>query len=457
MKLAHITEDGKRKQTIKDHSLGTAELASGFAARFGGQAFAYNAGILHDIGKYAESFQRRLRGSREKYEHSAAGAYLLFNSKSISGYLLSYCVAGHHTGLPDGGYKTDNSDGATLYAKLNRQEKSTADISEGINELDSAEYLTSLPLPFRFDDEYSAAFFIRMIFSCLTDADFLDTERFMTDGQKVRSSGEGLPELATRLENYMRKFDNATGSINLLRKGIYQSCIAAAEDSPGIFRLCVPTGGGKTLSSMAFALKHAIKNGKRRIIYCIPYISIIRQTAGIFEEIFGADNVLAHYSTADYIETDDSPSTLRLASENWDKPIIITTNVQFFESIFSNRTSRCRKLHNIADSVVIFDEAQMIPNDYLNPCLRAIKELTEYYGVSAVLCTATQPAFETLINRKIIDIYPDYARLFNLLKRVTYKNIGYRTNDEMAELLKAEKNLLFLTSRRPPRGGRGLK
>ncbi len=446
MKLAHISEDGKRGQTILDHSQGTAELASCFASVFSGSEYAYNAGMLHDIGKYAEQFQRRLHGSSEKYEHAAAGAQLLYNSKSISGYLLSYCVAGHHTGLPDGGYETDSSDGATLCAKLSRQEKSAADISEGINEIESARYLTPLRFPFRCADEYSVAFFIRMIFSCLTDADYLDTERFMNDGQKIRISGESLPELASRLENHMKKFDNATDSINSLRMDIYRSCVAAAESPPGIFRLCVPTGGGKTLSSVAFALKHAIKNKKRRIIYCIPYISIIRQTAGIFEEIFGTDNVLAHYSTADYIETEDTPSALRLASENWDKPVIITTNVQFFESLYSNRTSRCRKLHNIAESIVIFDEAQMIPNEYLLPCLRAILELTEHYGVSAVLCTATQPAFETLIGRQIKDIYPDYARLFSLLKRVTYRNIGYRTNDEMAALIKAEKSCLCVVN-----------
>ena len=462
--FAHKTDDN-RFQTITDHAQGTEKLAAEFAESFG---FAYEAGIagrFHDVGKYSRTFQRRLAGSNEKYEHSSAGMYLFLN-RALSGsagiyadMLAAHMLAGHHSGLPDTGNKNDTELEATLFGKKRRRETAGIDFEAYKNELGELPTLNELPpefLPSKKcpDRWFSYQFLGRMLFSSLVDADFLDTERFMSDGNVVRDGGEDFERLIEKFDRYMAEnFKGKTGKLNENRAQILESCRKAADQNKGIYRLTVPTGGGKTLSSMAFALGHLKKHGMKRIIYVIPYVSIIKQTVAKFEEIFGKDNVLGHYSTADY-STDENGerSAAELASENWDKPIIVTTNVQFFESLFSNRTSSCRKLHNIADSVLIFDEAQMLPVGLLRPCLRSIAELVKNYRATALLCTATQPALESLLADNSVtagEICPDVERMYSDFARVRYEKLGKVSDDELCERLsEAGSALCVMNSRK---------
>jgi CRISPR-associated endonuclease/helicase Cas3 len=253
------------------------------------------------------------------------------------------------------------------------------------------------------------AFLVRMLFSCLVDADFLATEAFMSRGSIDRGVRIGLDTLKTQLEAYMRSLrQNAKPSeLNAIRTEILEHVVARANEAPGFFTLTVPTGGGKTLASLSFALAHALRdreNPKRRVIYVIPFTSIIEQTAAIFRDALGQDAVLEHHSNFDWEavprrsggrdggDARDGFGALRRAAENWDAPIVVTTAVQFFESLFASRTSSCRKLHNIADSVIVLDEAQTLPQPFLLPCLAALDELRRNYGVTVVFCTATQPA-----------------------------------------------------------------
>lgn len=216
-----------------------------------------------------------------------------------------------------------------------------------------------------------------------------------------------------------------------------EDCLRAAHRPRGLFTLTVPTGGGKTLSSLAFALSHALEHGLRRVIYVIPYTSIIEQTADVFREALGGDSVLEHHSNVTYERDDEETDFLRLAAENWDLPIIVTTNVQFFESLFANKTSRCRKLHSIANSVIIFDEAQMLPPDFLAPCVRAIEELVRNYRCTAVLCSATQPALESLFSPALraTEICSEPEALYEALRRVRFVHMGEADTASLAARL----------------------
>lgn len=433
---AHKSTDG-RLQTVAEHSRGAAERAEMFAGEFGFGEEARTAALFHDVGKYAPAFQARLNGGRERYEHSSAGMSLfadmfystsasINNARRAAALLIAYAIAGHHSGLPDYGSETDTSDGDTFIAKIKRRAEIGNDFAAYREEFGAPPCPRALPTRFISNGGWFGYQFLgRMLFSALVDADFLDTEAFMSPAPN-RDGGESFDVLAERFRRHMAEnFTDARGNLNAKRAEILAHCLDAAPHEPGIFRLTVPTGGGKTLSSMAFALAHLRAHGLRRIIYVIPYVSIIRQTVDIFENIFGERNVLGHYSTAEFGNPDsdvrsDVRSPAELAAENWDKPIIVTTNVQFFESLYANRTSACRKLHNISRSVIIFDEAQMLPVGLLRPCLHAMCELVKNYGCSAVLCTATQPALEGLLTDcgvaareicpDVADMYPDFAR-----------------------------------------------
>ena len=219
------------------------------------------------------------------------------------------------------------------------------------------------------------------------------------------------------------------------------------ESEKGLFRLTVPTGGGKTIASLAFALRHAVKNKMDRVIYVIPYTSIIEQNAKVFQDILGKENVLEDHSNVDY-KSSEELMTMQLAAENWDKPVVVTTNVQFFESLFANKTSKCRKLHNIANSVIIFDEAQMLPNDYLKPCIAMVEEFLNNYGISAVLCTATQPALESFFQRErsATELCPRMEEQFTFFKRTVFENIGVLTEETIVESLKEEYQALCIVN-----------
>lgn len=440
--IAH--KDGEREQSIEDHLKGTAELAAKFAAKFGGEEYAYCCGMIHDIGKYSLEFQKKIREDlNNMVDHATAGAQLCMN---LEGYypILSYCIAGHHAGLPDYGDTTHRSSlCGRLKKRINNYEAYKEEIK--IPEIYKEPFdITSVSNPY-----FSLSVFIRMIYSCLVDADFLDTEFFMKNGKVERESGECMKNLWKKLEKHISKWlsNNDRDSINGRRTEILKNCIAEGEKERGIFRLTVPTGGGKTIASLAFALNHAVQHNMDRIIYVIPYVSVIEQNAEVFRKILGKENVLENHCNIDY-ETSEELMPMQLASENWDKPIVVTTNVQFFESLFANRSSKCRKIHNIANSVVIFDEAQMLPLDYLVPCMAMIQELVQNYKTTAVLCTATQPALDCFLDgkNKITELCPRMQDQFDFFKRVTYENIGAVSKEDIVGRLENENRALCIVN-----------
>jgi CRISPR-associated endonuclease/helicase Cas3 len=315
--------------------------------------------------------------------------------------------------------------------------------------------------------EVSLSLWVRMIFSCLVDADFLDTEAFFEpDKPETRKGYPKLSELLPIFNQYMEDKKVKLGearetTVNRLRDNILSRCRDMASFPPGIFTLTVPTGGGKTLSSLAFALQHAVTHGKNRIIYVIPYTSIIEQTADQFRDAFrgAGEAVLEHHSNLDASdETKETPRS-RLECENWDAPIIVTTSVQFFESLFASRTSRCRKLHNIVNSVIILDEAQLLPPDFLKPILEALKELRKNYGVTVVFCTATQPAlgphkavdFDFPGIPEMTEIVDDPGALHQKLKRTDVRkvrNLEPLSWEDVAEGLREHDSVLCVVNRR---------
>jgi CRISPR-associated endonuclease/helicase Cas3 len=314
--------------------------------------------------------------------------------------------------------------------------------------------------PFDIDKKrvgFQLSFFARMIYSCLVDSDFLDTEKFMDPDKAVWRSGyPSLKTMENSLDTMLKKLKQADVSkaINVERSYVLECCLDAAKRIPGLFSLTVPTGGGKTLSSMAFALKHALKHNLKRIIYVIPYTSIIEQNAEVFRNVFGDDAVLEHHSNYEsQMKEGEEFCRHNLTAENWDAPLIVTTNVQFFESLHANRSSRCRRIHNIAKSVVILDEAQMLPASFLRPCMESIRELVSSYGVSIILCTATQPALSTTETFRdgldnVQEIISDRARLYKSLNRVHIHKIGAISNVDLSVRLLKEKQVLCIVNTR---------
>lgn len=448
--LAHISEDRTRQQTILEHLQGTAELAERFAEPFGGSAQARLAGMLHDIGKYSTEFQQRLQGAPFSVDHSTAGAQ---EAKKLHQVEVAFAVAGHHSGLPDGGNFSDDASSSTLLGRC----KKTVPVYESWRKDISDKLLANRPSQIP-DDNLSEAFYIRMLYSCLVDADFLDTETFMAGVAAPRGGYDDIPTLFQKLTQYIAPWMSPKNSLNQKRCAILQCCLSAGEKTAyGLYSLTVPTGGGKTISSLAFALAHAQKHNKSRVIYVIPYISIIDQTAQVFRQVLGEENVLEHHSGADHFATGDSlsPALYRqtLAAENWDAPIIVTTAVQFFESLYSNRSSLCRKLHNISNSVVIFDEAQNLPIQHLRPCVDAIAQLVQYYRVTAVLCTATQPALQPLFAEQaptlsIHEICPEIPELYQFFRRTTLCHCEALTEEALAICLDRQPQTLCVVNRR---------
>lgn len=390
--LAHVGQNGAA-QTVLAHLNQTAALCSRFAAAFGAEEQGRLAGLAHDIGKYSDAFQRRLNGG-PKVDHATAGAWECAQRGQI---FAAFAVAGHHGGLPDGGSRTDRSDGGTFWARINR-----ADAGE-LPPYDAWRQEVTLPkapFPALSPGQAEGMFFTRMLYSCLVDADFLDTEAFMAGSPVPRGGGDDVEELERRLKAYISNRFHPDSKLNKQRCAILSRCLEqGGAQKPGLFTLTVPTGGGKTVASLAFALRHAKAHGLDRVVYVIPYTSIIEQNAQVFRDILGEENVLEHHSGVLYdIKEEADPQAIRMAkaTENWNKPVVVTTAVQFFESLFADRSSKCRKLHNLAKSVIIFDEAQMLPVPYLRPCVFAISQLVKHYGVSAVLCTATQPSLDGL-------------------------------------------------------------
>ena len=474
--IAHVSE-GFVVHSLHEHLQEVARRASKAADRFSSGQWTELAGRWHDLGKYSADFQSFIKkasgydaeahitsetdAAPGRVNHSTAGAIHAIDTLGLPGRILAYLVAGHHAGLPDW-EKLESGTGGSLRERLQRTELLDAALAARIpNEILEARQ-PRLEIPC---GRAGFALWVRMLFSCLVDADFLDTEAFM-DGKKAgqRSAWPELATLKTRFDEHMAELTRSAANtlVNRLRNQILQQCRDKAGQDPGFFSLTVPTGGGKTLSGMAFALEHAIAHGKRRIIHIIPYTSIIEQTAGIFRGIFG-EAVIEHHSSLDpEHETERS----RLAAENWDAPVIVTTSVQFFESLFAARTSRCRKLHNIVDAVVVLDEAQLLPPEFLQPILNALNLLVVHYGVTVVLSTATQPALESRTNsfgktvlrgldhmREIID---DPDALYAKLERVHVRlpedfHAGVSWERIAAEIAQHDSVLVIVNTRRQAR------
>lgn len=434
--IAHRRDDGTEQELVT-HLKNTAKLASEFAKVFNNQEYAYACGLLHDLGKYSDAFQKRIKEEGKRCDHSTAGARVI-KELCKSGKLLSYCIAGHHSGLPNhGSYKDMPREGTLCSRFTNSYVIPSYDAYK-----DEIEYLSLEPVPkLKFlsqqkDMGMTFYMFIKMMYSCLTDADYLDTEDFMSNGQAIRNVTYDFNNMLNELNNRLKDFKDTEGIINEKRRYILNQCITKANLPRGLFTLTVPTGGGKTLSSMAFALNHLITNKMSRIIYVIPYTSIIEQNAKVFSDIFGKQYILEHHSNYDFTSNeDDFNDVKKLAIQNWDMPIVITTNVQFFESLFSNRSSRLRKLHNIANSIIIFDEAQMLPLEYLKACTKGIGELIHNYQCTAVLCSATQPAIMDMFPQEIksIEICENTKELYQIFKRTTIINRELLLTEDLAE------------------------
>lgn len=465
--------DKSEWQCLKDHLVDTARLAVDFGRDAGIAELAHVAGLMHDIGKYSKAFQSRLEGSKRRVDHSTAGAreiVTLFKGQPQQAFaeMLAYCIAGHHTGLPDYGSKADVEGDGTLLARLDKSQ--LEDYSAYKTEIDLADLRLPEKFPFPPIKNYkgknmlrfSVSFLTRIVYSALVDADFQETETYMYGREKPRGGYTSIEELCHTFNQFLQKFDNPVGELNKKRTATLRACIARSSEKPGFFTLTVPTGGGKTFTSMGFALNHAAEHSLKRIIYVIPFTSIIEQNAAEFKKCLGEANILEHHANFDWEQkrktsgelSDDQTtsvySKLKLAAENWDIPIVVTTNVQFFESLYANRSSRCRKLHNLAKSVIIFDEAQMLPLEYMEPCMNAVQELVQNYGASAIFCTATQPSLERFLapHTAVKELAPNPQELFDFYRRVQVKNKGKLPDNDLLEEMKEQPQALCIVNTR---------
>jgi CRISPR-associated endonuclease/helicase Cas3/CRISPR-associated endonuclease Cas3-HD len=456
MYYAHSTQNPDKSdwQPLKDHLTNVATLSRNFADDFNAGDLAYASGLLHDLGKYSLDFQRRLEGAGIHVDHSTAGAQEAgkFYHPSFS-RILSYVITGHHGGLQNFG-----SIESGLVERLHKIDLPNYSVySNEISLIDQNQFRLTLK-PFQNKTGFCFSFFTRMLYSCLVDADSLDTEKFHSpENDRLRGKYDSFDDLCKKFTISMEEKNSRSNNsaINRERRKIFDQCVEAGQLPPGFFSLTVPTGGGKTLSSMAFALEHLKTHGLKRIFYVIPYTSIIEQNAKIFRDIFGSRNVLEHHSNFDpgiVKNTDEDPvsESLKLATENWDMPLVVTTNVQFFESLFSNKRSRCRKLHNLAKSVIILDEAQMLPTGCLLPCLAALSELVRNCSATVVICTATQPKLGDLLDKSIRprEIIDEPNTLYESFKRVRVTDLKSLSDAELVARLNEQRQVLCIVNTR---------
>lgn len=466
IRYAHTNEERPEKywHPLDVHLRDTAISAETFAAVFGCGDWGHLVGLWHDLGKYSDAFQNYLRACNPedgghggeisgRVDHSTAGAQHAAGLGQ-AGRLLAYCIAGHHAGLPN---NEDNEAGLSARL-LKKVEPYSAAPDSLLNR--------TLPSPPRLKCPnarssermgFTLAFFTRMLFSCLVDADYLDTEAFMKPERgTLRQGGHAsCAELLIRLNAHLEEKERVDTHVNRVRRDVLEACRSQAKLPPGLFSLNVPTGGGKTLSSLAFALAHAAEHGLHRVVYAIPFTSIIEQTADVFRIALGDlhSEVLEYHGNLPPDDPIRQSERSRLASENFDASLVVTTNVQIFESLFASRTSRCRKLHRLAKSVIILDEAQTLPPQLLAPTLAALEELVNNYGATVVLCTATQPAVERrerfpigLQNvRPLID---EPTRLHMSLRRTAVTLLGATSNDDLVERLRGERQVLCIVNSR---------
>lgn len=421
---------------LKDHLAAVADRAGGFAAAFESEQIGQSVGLLHDLGKASCGFQdyllkchtAKLCGERppaSRIDHKLAGAATASKVGGSFG-LLAIPIIGHHGGMTD----ISDVESRTAPENLNR----VASIVDRTSEILPHDLqCTQLPSQFVAGSS-SCELFLRMLYSCLVDADSLDTESFWEPEKNLmRHPGESIANLWDRFQEdqarLIKSVRDTETLVNRVRREIYDACAESASSPQGVFKLTVPTGGGKTRSGMAFALKHAAVRDLRRVIVAIPYTSIIDQNTKVYREILGENNVLEHHSALDIPDSDtysEEQQRIELAAENWDAPVVVTTTVQLLESLFSNKRSKCRKLHSLARSVIILDEVQTLPLGMLQPILSVLRELVTNYHVTLVLSTATQPAFEGSSPYlegfpECREVVPSAKRYFDALKRVEYR------------------------------------
>lgn len=465
--IAHQTEDKTRKQLLKHHLENTAELCRYFAVEEFKQ-LAYICGLCHDIGKYSTGFQKRINGVNIRVQHSIGGANEVLKEKgdkNITSWIVAFCIAGHHTGIPDGGTDIDSVDDTTLLGRL----KNKGDFSEykkdiTLGNIMTNEEFTSLAMPSckSIEDIIEFyAFVTRYIYSCLTDADFIDTERFfkghIRDGLK-----NDFEKCRNLLLEYMANFKQDT-PIRIARNNLLNEAVENVKKNAEIYLMNMPTGSGKTLCSIRVALEriNILKNTpkkKKRIIYVIPYTSIIEQTADTFENIFKGESILQHHSNFYEKKSDDNETyakeiakRLKLATENWDAEFIITTDVQFFESLYHYKSRFMRKIHNMADSIIIFDEIHTMPKNYLEPCIRGVGYITKYLNSEAVFMTATMPNFKEIFKEyipfcNVEELVSD--RYNSVFKKCDYKYIGDISDEALIMKIEDYKSTLIVVNKR---------
>ena len=457
--FAHVDNKG-RKQTLEAHLEGTAQLAASFAVDELKSA-AFYLGRIHDIGKCRPDFQRRLNGEKIRCEHACCGAAEIMKNGGLASYLLAYCAAGHHSGLQNGGAKNDSPDDGTLHAALNKDasdylpegerfRRSMPDMKPLINMISDGTRDISECIE-------RSAFFTRYLFSCLTDADFIDTERFCSPDTDRNIKGDFAKALEM-VDGELAKFKCDT-AVRTARKSLQEQAFSACQYG-GIHIMNMPTGSGKTLCSIRLALQKAVSEGKKRIIYVIPYTSIIEQTADVFTKIFGdVLPVVQHHSNYCPDEDESSDITedkLKKVCENWDAPLIVTTNVQFFQSFYHRKSSRLRKLHNIADSVIVFDEVHMMPVPFLQPCVRAVGYAVKYLGSEAFFLSATMPDFAELFHKYAKGC--DYDELirdktdFKMFRNSQIRYLGEITWDKLAQMSEENESTLIIVNSRKSAG-----
>lgn len=451
-------------ELLETHLAKVAEKCQQFAAAFHAGEWGWIAGRCHDLGKASAEFQRYIRQSTDsenageetsaaqRINHSTFGArYVAQNLPGPTGRMLAFCIAGHHAGLADTWPESDSSSRSYLEYRLREESIPSVPVPDLTLRAPSLSLKTNgAPRAF------SLAFFARMLFSCLVDADRTCTESFCEPQQALERSvlRPSLTQLRDRLDVYLREKsqDAPNTTVNAQRQAVLQNCLDAAQGEPGFYSLQVPTGGGKTLSSLAFALHHA-KARMERIIMAIPFTSIIEQTADVYRDALGplaALGIVEHHSN---LKPERETRANQFATENWDAPLIVTTNVQLFESMFAASTTPCRKLHRLANSIIILDEAQTLPVELLKPTLHALRELVSNYGCTVVLCTATQPALEkrddfSIGLEGVRPIIPDAPRLFEIMRRVRVEHIGTLGDNDLANRIAAEHQVLCIVNTR---------